>query len=143
MTWAFGLFTDSVGDDTGDATKGFGRAIGRLTGLPTYHHDPERPEFQRLLHFGLSGSLLYAGNSTVRYRSRPESHLAPYVVDTKGMNADRAYVLGMEAAWVNGPLCLQGEYLHAWVHRNDGDHVDFGGFYASASWFLTGGKPSL
>lgn len=34
MTWAFGLFTDGVGDDFGDATEDFGRAVVRITGLP-------------------------------------------------------------------------------------------------------------
>jgi phosphate-selective porin OprO/OprP len=138
MTWALGAFTDAVGDDFGEATKDFGRVVGRLTGLPIYHREPDHPESQRLLHLGLSGSLLYAGGSTVRYRSRPESHLAPYVVDTGDIDADGAYTFDAEAAWVHGPLCVQGELLHSWVRGNEGQDVNFGGFYASASWFLTG-----
>ncbi|MHB9006619.1 MAG: porin [Limisphaerales bacterium] len=137
LTWALGLFTDAAGEDFGDATEGFGRAVGRLSGLPVYQYDPEHPDSQRLLHLGLSGSLLYAGDSIVRYRSRPESHLAPYLVDTGEMEADGAYTAGLETAWVNGPLCLQGEALHSWLQQ-DGRNSDFGGFYASASWFLTG-----
>jgi len=138
MTWALGLFTDSLGDDFGDATKNFGRVVGRLTGLPIYRREPDHPESQRLLHLGLSGSLLYAGGSTVRYRSRPESHLAPYVVDTGEIDADGAYSFGAEAAWVRGPLCVQGELVHSWVESDVGQDLDFGGFYGSASWFLTG-----
>lgn len=138
LTWALGLFTDAAGEDFGDATEGFGRAVGRLSGLPVYQYDPEHPDSQRLLHLGLSGSVLYAGESIVRYRSRPESHLAPYLVDTGEMKADGAYTAGFETAWVNGPLCLQGEALHSWLQGQDGRNSDFGGIYASASWFLTG-----
>jgi phosphate-selective porin OprO/OprP len=138
MTWALGLFTDAVGNDVGDATKGFGRVVSRMTGLPIYHYDPKHPEAQRLLHLGWSGSVVYAGENSVRYRSRPESHLAPYVVDTGEIAADSTLTSGFELAWVNGLLCLQGEYLHSWVQGGAGDAADFGGFYASASWFLTG-----
>jgi phosphate-selective porin OprO/OprP len=140
MTWALGFFTDGVGvgSDFGEATKGFGRAVGRMTGLPIFSREPEHPESQRLLHLGVSASLVYAGENTVRYRSRPESHLAPYVVDTSDIEADGAVTLGAEAAWVHGPLCVQGELLHSWVKANSGKDVNFGGFYGSASWSLTG-----
>lgn len=138
MTWALGLFTDSVGSDFGDATKGFGRLVGRVTGLPLYQINPETPSDQHLLHLGMSGSILYAGESTVRYQSRPESHLAPFVVDTEEIPADGAYAGGLEVAWVRGPLCLQGEYLHVWVREDTGQDVSFKGFYISASWLLTG-----
>ena len=140
MTWAMGLFTDGVGvgSDFGEATKDFGRVVGRLTGLPIFKCDPEHPESQRLLHLGLSGSAVYAGQSTVQYRSRPESRLAPYVVDTGKIDARGAYTFGAEAAWVDGPLSIGGELLHSWVPETTGQQLDFGGFYGSASWFLTG-----
>src|SRR5262249_19538629 len=115
-----------------------GRAVGRLTGLPIYHFDAEHPESQRLVHLGLSGSIVYAGESTVQYRSRPENHIASYVVDTGKINANGAYTFGAEGAWINGPLCVEGELLHSWVPENTGQELNFGGFYGSASWFLTG-----
>jgi hypothetical protein len=33
-TWKLGLFTDGMGKDFGEATKDYGRAIFRFTGLP-------------------------------------------------------------------------------------------------------------
>jgi phosphate-selective porin OprO/OprP len=138
MTWALGLFTDGVGQDFGDASKDFGRVVGRITGLPIYRRDSEKLDSQQLLHLGLSGNVLYAGSSSVRYQSRPESHQAPYVVDTGSIDADSSFAFGAEAAWVNGPLSVQGEYLRSWVRANNGSDVSFGGFYATASWFLTG-----
>jgi phosphate-selective porin OprO/OprP len=137
-TWKLGLFADGVGKDFGDASEDYGRAIVRFTGLPLYQANPEEPHATKLLHLGLSANILYSASSSVHYRSRPESHLAPYVVDTGAMPADGAIVVGAEAAWVNGPFCVQGEYLHSSVHEENGQVPGFNGFYASASWFLTG-----
>ena len=137
-TWRLGLFTDGVGEDFGDATLDYGRAIVRFTGLPWYQASPEETGPARLLHLGVSANLLYSGSSSVRYRSRPESHLAPYAVDTGDLEADEALVVGAEAAWVNGPFSVQGEYLRSWVRMQDGQVPGFDGLYASAGWFLTG-----
>jgi phosphate-selective porin OprO/OprP len=137
-TWKLGLFTDGVGQDVGDATKNYGRAISRITALPIYRANPDHPDSATLLHLGLSANVLYSASSSVRYRSRPESHLAPYVIDTGDMTAEGALVAGAEAAWVNGPFSVQGEYLRSWVREDNGQVPSFGGFYASVSWFLTG-----
>lgn len=138
MTWAAGLFTDSVGDDLGDATSGFARFAGRVTGLAVDRADPDDGGPPRLLHFGLGGTALYAADSVVRYRARPESHLAPYVVDSGDLEADGSFAGGLEAAWVEGPLCVQAEYVRVWVRGAGGPDRDFGGFYVAANWFLTG-----
>src|ERR1017187_8223642 len=138
-TWKLGLFSEGGGgQDFGDATKNYGRAITRITGLPIYKTDADNPDATTLLHLGLSANVLYSSTSSIRYRSRPESHLAPYVVDTGDIVADSALVAGAEAAWVSGPFSLQAEYLHSWVDEHNGQVPEFGGFYATASWFLTG-----
>lgn len=137
-TWTLGFFTDGVGQDFGDASTDFGRAIARLTALPIDRSDPDQPDSARFLHMGLSANILYSGNSTVRYQARPESHLAPYVVDTGDISSQGALVLGAEAAWVNGPFSIQGEYLHSFVEQTGGSALNFDGLYVSASWFLTG-----
>ena len=137
-TWKLGLFTGGIGQDVGETSQDYGRAITRLTALPLYNVDPDRPDSTRLLHLGLSANVLYSASSSVHYRSRPESHLAPYVIDTGDMVAEGSTVVGGEAAWVNGPFSIQGEYLHSWVRENNGQTPGFDGLYASASWFLTG-----
>lgn len=135
-TWRLGLFTDGVGTDFGDASKDYGRAIARFTTLPLWQ--PADDGGNKLLHLGISANVLYSGSSTMRYRSRPESHLAPYVVDTGEMEADGGLVAGVEVAWVHGPWSMQGEYVHSWVRNADGDHSRFSGAYGSVGWFLTG-----
>ena len=137
-TWRFGLFTAGVGKDYGDASRDYGRAITRLTCLPIYQANPDQPGSAQLLHLGVSANVLYSGDSTVRYQSRPESHLAPFVIDTGDIAAEGALAIGAEAAWVNGPFSVQAEYMNSWVRENNGQLPDFHGLYASASWFLTG-----
>jgi phosphate-selective porin OprO/OprP len=137
-TWKFGIFTAGTSQDTGDASKDYGRAITRITGLPIYEVDPNRPESATLLHLGLSANILYSASGSLRYRSRPESHLAPYVIDTGNMAADDAVAVDAEAAWVRGRFSVQSEYLHSSVNEKDRAGPHFDGVYASASWFLTG-----
>jgi phosphate-selective porin OprO/OprP len=138
-TWKLGFFTAGEGtQDTGDAASNYGRAITRITVLPLYEPSPDHPGSATLLHLGLSANYLYSANSSVRYRSRPESHLAPYVIDTGNIDANGALVAGAEVAWVNGPFSLQSEYLHSWVDEKDGQVPGFDGVYASVSYFLTG-----
>jgi phosphate-selective porin OprO/OprP len=137
-TWTLGMFTDGLGNDFGDASKDYGRAIVRFTGLPIYQPDADDPGSARLLHLGLSANVLFSSDSTVRYQARPESHMAPYVVDTGDLSSQGALVLGAEIAWVNGPFTVQGEFLHSFVDQSDAPALNFQGFYASAGWFLTG-----
>jgi phosphate-selective porin OprO/OprP len=138
-TWKLGFFTAGEGtQDTGDAANNYGRAITRITALPIYEPNPNHPGSATLLHLGLSANYLYSANSAVRYRSRPESHLAPYIVDTGNIHANGALVAGAEAAWVNGPFSLQAEYLHSWVNEEGGQMPGLEGAYTSVSYFLTG-----
>jgi phosphate-selective porin OprO/OprP len=135
-TWGVGLFTEGAGFDYGDASKDYGRAVMRFTGLPYLSLGEDGTP--SLLHLGLSANILYSGSNTVRYRSRPESHLAPYVVDTGNISAEGALIVGAEIAWVEGPLSIQGEAMHSFVRETDGEVPGFNGLYATASWFLTG-----
>ena len=137
-TWRLGAFTEGVGTDYGDASQDYGRAIGRVTWLAIDHKKADENDWDRYLHFGLSANFLYSSSSTIRYRSRPESHLAPYVIDTGDISARGAATLGSEMAWVNGPFSVQGEYLRSFVQPTEGDRLGFTGLYGSASWFLTG-----
>lgn len=137
-TWRFGVFTDGVGQDFGDASRDYARAVTRFTGLPIDHLDADEPAATRLLHVGVSANVLYSGSSSIQYRARPENHLAPYLVDTGTIAAAGALVAGTEVAWVQGPFSAQAEYLHSWVTEAAGQTPEFDGVYACASWFLTG-----
>lgn len=101
-------------------------------------------EKTEVLHFGVAGSHRIPDQSADTYTisSRPENQLstatADFAVNTGAItNVDSVNLLGFEAAAVYGPFSLQGEYVIADVDRTTNDQ-QFDGYYAEASYFLTG-----
>jgi phosphate-selective porin OprO/OprP len=134
LTWAAGFFrqTDDFGDGVGGRDYNM---TARLTGLPLYEEDGKR-----LLHLGVAYTHQNYEDDVIRFRARPESHLAPRVVDTGTIPAECGDLLGAEVAWVHGPFSLQGEYMHAFV-EGDSHFIGDPRFWAAslqASYFLTG-----
>lgn len=102
-----------------------------------------------LLHFGLSAQYQKpsqrAGGETLSFSSRPESFMTNLrTVDTKSISGDvkNAKLLGAEFSSVFGPAALTGEYIRAQVERDlkgsAGGDLTFAGWYAQASWMLSG-----
>jgi phosphate-selective porin OprO/OprP len=107
----------------------------RITGLPIYNPDDKTPA---LLHLGGSFSFVYSDTAEIQYRARPESHLAPYLVDTGTINARQAYVFGGEALYLLGPLSFTSEGIASVVLPEAGGEHTFWGAYGEVGWFLTG-----
>ena len=129
LEWTLGAFRTLETPTVGDQSKAGARLTGRVTGLVQ-----DDVAARQLTHVGLSGSFLLAAED-VRYRSRPESHIAPTFVDTGVLrSADNSVIAGLELAHVRGPWLGTGEVLLASV-RGDGDETLWGG-YASLSRFL-------
>lgn len=131
-TWALGIFqkTDSTGDD--DDIEGGWVITGRTTYLPRY-----ADEGKALVHLGLAATHRDA-DPDFQYRARPEAHGVDFSVDTGAFDSDHATTVGAEAAWVHGPFSLQGELTKTFVDSSFGDDPNFMGYYAQASYFLTG-----
>ncbi|HYC55325.1 MAG TPA: porin [Candidatus Binatia bacterium] len=135
LQYAAGVYrnADDAGNSGGDGTWAL---TTRITGLPWYAQE------DRLLHVGLN--LTYRDISgRVRFASRPESRLAPNVVDTGNMEANWMLAGGPEVALVFGPFSLQGEFIYAHVDGETGatnpvGEQGFYGYYAYASYWLTG-----
>lgn len=130
-TWTLGFFGDTQDPDVGDASNAPARVIGRLTWLP------ERLSERDLVHLGLSASYMFSPSEQVRYRTRPESFLAPYLVDTGEIAARQTTTMGLEAAWVHERVSVQGEYLSSRVFGSPQGDLWFRGFYGLGSLFLT------
>lgn len=133
-TWAAGVFrqTDSFGDGQGGRDY---NVTARVTALPIYED-----KGKKLLHVGLSYTHQNYEDDEIRFRSRPEAHLAPRLVDTGTFAAEYGDLIGGEVAWVNGPLSLQAEYVHAFIEGRDPAVGDprFWAASIQASYFLTG-----
>lgn len=132
MTWAIGTFreTDAFGDEQSDSEY---LVTGRLTGVPVYADDG-----RTILHLGAAARWRRPGDDSVRYRERPEVHLAPRFVDTGTIASDGEARAGAEVAWVGGPFSAQAEYFYTFVDAAGGNDPDFNGLYVYGSYFLTG-----
>lgn len=134
MTWAAGFFrqTDSFGNGSGGRDY---NATLRLTALPVYEE-----EGKKLLHLGVAYTHQNYEDNVIRFRSRPESHLAPRLADTGEFPAEYGDLIGVEAALVNGPFSLQGEYVHAFIEGRDRRISDprFWAATLQVGYFLTG-----
>ncbi|MFC1680762.1 OprO/OprP family phosphate-selective porin [Pseudomonadota bacterium] len=125
-----GIFSDAADDDS-DAGQG---VAGRVTYAPW-------AEKTSVLHLGLAASYrnLQPGN-TERFRSRPESHVTDVrLVDTGELtDGERISRVGLEAAALKGPFSVQSEYIRTDLERGERPELNFEGWYAYASWVLTG-----
>ncbi|NQU19812.1 MAG: hypothetical protein HQ567_00905 [Candidatus Nealsonbacteria bacterium] len=158
FTWAAGVFRSVIDPDppirSGD--NGGIAATMRLTALPWYD---EATEGRGLFHLGLGYSYRDPDDGAAGFSSPPESLLAfrardpglgaigiagmelTHIVDTGSIgDVTNWQLLGLETAWVYGPLSVQAEYMAASVRRAAGvaqPHT-FNGGYIQMSYFLTG-----
>jgi phosphate-selective porin OprO and OprP len=133
VNWAAGVFREDGSDTGADTGDGEHAVTARVSGTPMMS------DATHLLHLGASGrhyavrdnpyNLTYTGETTVSLAN----NLAALSV-----NADAADSAGLEAAWVDGPLSLQAEYVRTAVDRVDDTWIDMEGHYLFASYFLTG-----
>lgn len=132
VSYGVGVFreTDDLGLGTGDDLN----FTARLTGAPVYADDGHRA-----VHLGVGVTHQSVDEATgLRFRQRPEVHLAPRFVDTGSFPADSLTVVGLEGATVLGPASVQGEYTTAAVDSAATGDPTLDGFYVAASYWLTG-----
>lgn len=138
------------GGDLNGKNKGNGPA-GRVVWNPINHQPGQGSrEESDVVHFGVAASREDRDSTTdgrgvvsdpaARFRARPEANLlGTRLVDTGSLkfpgSIDR---LGLEAAWIHGPLLVQGEYLTFSADPAGKPSYRGEGFYAQGSWVLTG-----
>ena len=139
MTWATGVFTSDVPENPPfyQDDSGTGAVTSRITFLPWYD---EATEGRGLWHIGAGYSYRQTGyTDTLRLRSKPESNLGPYVLDTGtlvGVPDHQLY--NIETALLLGSFCMQAEYFGVTIDRTAGDSQQYNGGYVDFSYFLTG-----
>lgn len=79
-------------------------------------------------------------NPSARFRAKPEAGMnGTRLVDSGSLafpgDIDR---LGLEAAWIHGPLLVQGEYLRFSASPTGKPEFTGDGWYVQGSWVLTG-----
>lgn len=131
---AGGIFGDGRdGSSGGENNEGWGLAA-RATIAPI-HADGE------ILHLGTSLSYRnVGGDHTLRFQERPEAHITDTrIVDTTSFDANDLIRGVLEAAYINGPFHVQGEYYLTEIDRqmSANEDLSFSGYYVEAGLFLT------
>lgn len=128
---AGGFFNEDVGSNTSDDESWSADARGSVDLLP---------DSENVLHVGLGGSYRTPNATTesVTLSGKPAGTGSNMITTGTIANVDSSTVIGTELAGVFGPFSAQGEYLHYSVERDAGSDPEFDGWYAQASYFLTG-----
>ena len=96
----------------------------------------------RVMHVGAS-FMQFKSAGDARLLARPESHTTDIRLVNTGVWTDvkSNSAAGLELAGSAGPVTIRSEFYRAsWKRQGAGD-PHFKGWYAEASWFLTGEKP--
>ena len=106
-----------------------------------------------ILHFGvsvvdyeaeLSGTISATPNinleNAARFRVRPDADLSGVrLIDTGTFtDADRIQTIGLEGAWVNGPIKIQSEYMTTDISRTANPDFTGDSWYVYGVWNITG-----
>ncbi len=136
-TWTAGIFFDSISESQKeriDPRQGT-RVSGRVTWLPFYD---EASNGRYLVHTG--AGVLYTDDfdDQVRFRTRPQIHEGPFLIDS-GILAANTFTTGnIELATVMGPISVQSELFVSSVNMEDGQTPTLYGAYVYGSYFVTG-----
>lgn len=85
-----------------------------------------------------NGDILNAGKKTdIKYET---THMSSFYTTGANniANAENLSIAGFEAAYMQGPFSVQGEYAYSWLKRDGAPSVDFNAFYVQTGWTLTG-----
>jgi phosphate-selective porin OprO and OprP len=136
-TISYGIFLDSISEglkEKIDDNQGM-RLSARATWLPFYD---EASQGRYLWHTGVGILHTDDQDGRVRFRSRPQIHEGPRIIDSGTTLAEHYTTGNIESAIVWGALSLQSEAFLSSVDRSVEDRTEIGGVYVYLSYFLTG-----
>lgn len=92
------------------------------------------------LHLGVSAIRHDTRNDLYRNRQRPNADLSNLrLIDTGDLrDADNVTTLGLEAAWIGGPVKVVGEYMTSEIARDFAEDFTGDSWYVSGVWNVTG-----
>ena len=136
FTLASGVYTDPFGKDSWDrhGSDHLGFA-GRATFAPLARK-------RRVVQFGASFDYRNVkGDDSWSVSRRPASKLAPSLIGAGLSDVDATTTFGIEGAAMFGPVLFAAEWMRSSVERTGASvlpDADFDGYYAQASWVITG-----
>ncbi len=137
MTWAGGVFRQTDGAGMATNMVDYYNITGRVTGTPIYNDTAHQ-----IIHLGLAYSFRRPNNQSYTVSTRPETHMSPYYLNTGVIpHTQNVNQMGYEAALFWGSFSLQGEFNTVSVEQHTDSSTNtylFNGYYAMASYFITG-----
>jgi len=131
-TWTVGAYDNWM--TTGSTFKDAGKEVAaRFTALPLWAQDGAE-----YLHLGLGVRYVGADSGQLRFKGNPASNVTSPYVDTGTMLGDHAWNTSLEALWDYGPYSVLAEYASSSVSSASSGNPKFNGYYAVASWVVTG-----
>jgi len=127
---------------TNNGQKSAGYGV-RATYAPIMNmSDTVSGQADQVLHLGISMISYDPSKDTVRLNVRPEADLANIrLIDTTNLtDVDGARQLGLEAAFLQGPLKINAEYVDASYSRKTHSEYSPNSWYVSGVYNLTGEK---
>jgi phosphate-selective porin OprO/OprP len=95
-------------------------------------------ETHAVAHLGAMTRNGIPDDGALREKSKPESYLAPNVLDTGKFAASRTHAYGVEAFYRRGSVLFGSEYDWQNDHAQTGEKPRFHGGDAWATWLITG-----
>ena len=132
VLWNIGVFNDAMSNRESFSTYQ-DQVVGRIGWLPILSESKGE-----VLHIALMGRYAVPEDHLLRLRSRPESYLAPYYVDTGQFSADRVQTTGVEAFYRKGPWLYGTEYNFVHIDAPTVGNPTVNGGEAAVSWNITG-----
>lgn len=132
-TVSVGYFDDAL-DDADGRTKERGRGFaGRTTFAPIKGKN-------QFLHLGVAYEhRSFHDTEVVRFSNGMGSNLAPTLIQTNGINSpSKMNNVGVELAYARKSLQIQSQYVATSLSRDLAPTLNYGAWYAQASWMLTG-----
>jgi phosphate-selective porin OprO/OprP len=137
-SFSSGFYGPKVANSAALTTPTDGDHQNVFTARATYEPILEK---DRLLHFGFGFLWEDPGNQNVSFSSKPESNVTGQTFVNTGANiTDTTHLLmfNPEFSGTYGPVNVEGEYFFVPISRDNLQDVDFTGWYAQVSYFLTG-----
>ncbi len=125
-TWAIGVYEAIDRKSKGDTYA--------LTGRMTFAAWQNK---NSIFHLGIAGSVRDYGREKYEIEEHAEVHTAKEIVSSGKTLTNRINLLGLEAAWIKGPLSLQAEYMSAFIKSDTVDDATYKGYYLQGSYFFT------
>lgn len=134
-----GAYGESVKPSKVEGDEGWGMS-SRVTYAPINTKN-------QVVHIGAYGGFretndqndILNGGKDTRF-SYETTHLSNLKLTDTGKisGSENLSIAGFEAAYMQGPFSVQGEYAYSWLTRDGAPSVDFNAFYVQTGWTLTG-----